>query len=104
MKILIKNLEFETIIGMLEFERENTQKIRLSLSIKADGFICYAKICKNIEKIYNKHKFKKVESSLIKTTKILKKKFPQITQIKIEILKLNIISNALVGAKFKKKY
>lgn len=104
MRVIIKNLEFETIIGMLEFERKKAQKIRLNLSIKADGFICYAEICKNIEKIYNKHKFKKVENSLRKTTKILKKKYPKIHHINIEILKLNIISNALVGAKLKQKY
>ncbi len=104
MKILIKNLRFFCIIGILKQERKQKQEIRLDISIKADGFVDYAKVAKSVEKLYKKEKFLLVEDALEKTVSKLKLKFPHIKQIKIKILKTQILENCHVGAKINKKY
>ena len=52
MRILIENLEFECIIGILDFERNSPQLVRICAKFEADEFIDYAKICAELEKIF----------------------------------------------------
>jgi len=50
-RIIINNLEFEAIIGILDFERKNLQKIIVNSKILYDGkFVDYVKVCGIIEK------------------------------------------------------
>ncbi len=104
MKTIIEDLQFSCIIGLFKKERKNKQKIRLDMSIKAGAFVDYAKVVKVVKNLYKKEKFLLVETSLEKTAKKLKKEFPQISKINIKILKLKILKNCHVGAKFSKKY
>lgn len=101
---LIKDYEFETIIGLLEFERTNSQKVRINVEFQSSDFIDYVEVINYIEFIYNEYKFKTVENSLEVCSKSLKDKFSSLTSLKMEILKTEILNNALVGARFEDKY
>lgn len=101
---LIKDYEFETIIGLLEIERINSQKVRINVEFQSSDFIDYVEVINYIEFIYNEYKFKTVENSLEVCAKSLKDKFSSLTSLKMEILKTEILNNALVGARFEDKY
>ncbi|CAD7286255.1 dihydroneopterin aldolase [Campylobacter suis] len=101
---LIKDYEFSTIIGMLDFERKIPQKVRLNSSFTSDGFIDYAEMIDFIQSFYNEQKFLSVEESVEKTAGALKQKFTNLRSINLEILKIEIVKNALVGAKIELVY
>lgn len=101
---LIKDYEFTTIVGMLEFERTNPQKVRINAEFQSVQFIDYVEVIEFIEMIYNEHKFQTVENSLEICALKLKEKFSGINFLKMEILKTEILKNALVGAKIELKY
>lgn len=101
---LIKDHEFETIIGMLDFERTTPQKVRMNASFCSSGFIDYVSVIEFIEKFYNERKFKSVEESLEATSKVLKENFKDLISLNLEILKIEILKNATVGAKIESVY
>lgn len=45
------SLEFKCIIGLLDFERIQEQKVLIELEAKSKKFLDYAKLCTRIEKI-----------------------------------------------------
>lgn len=101
---LIKDYEFNTVIGMLDFERTTPQKVRINAEFQSRGFIDYVEVINFIESTYNECKFETVENSLDICARNLKEKFGSLTFLKMEILKTEIIKNALVGAKIEIKY
>ncbi|MBZ7985404.1 dihydroneopterin aldolase [Campylobacter sp. Cr9] len=101
--IIIK-IDFKCIIGLLEFERLEKQKISLEIDAKADSFLDYAKVAKLSKKYLKEKKFYTLEKANKKLAKKIKNKFPQLKKIKIKIKKLEIMKNATLGAKYKKKY
>lgn len=96
--VLIENLEFKTIIGMLEFERTKAQKIKLNAKFQAHEFIDYALVCEILENEFNKNKFVKVEDALNYFCDFFKKKYPTINYFFMKIIKKEILQNADVGA------
>ena len=79
-KILIENLEFEAIIGILEFERKNKQKLMVNCEIeyeKKQNFINYAEVCNLIEKTIKEEKFELLEDAVDNIEKKLLHKYPQ---------------------------
>lgn len=96
--VLIENLEFKTIIGMLEFERTKAQKIKIDAKFQAHEFIDYALVCEIIENEFNKNKFVKVEDALNYFCDFFKKKYPTINYFFMKIIKKEILQNADVGA------
>lgn len=103
-EIIIKDLKFKTIIGLLKKERVKKQRVSFDIKISSKKFINYAQVCELVEKEVKKAKFKTVENCLESLAKILKNKFNSIKKIKIKVLKLDIIKNAKVGARAKIKY
>jgi len=104
-KIIIENLEFETIIGILDFERKKPQKILVNVKISYEGeFVDYAKVCEIIQKEMQKREFLLIEDALDFLADELKKIFSQIKEIYIQIKKLEILKNALVGVEILRKY
>ena len=99
MTTVIKDYKFETIIGMLDFERVAKQEVQMSLEICSTGFIDYVLIIDFVKNFYNERQFQSVEESLEETSKALKEKFGSLTSLKMEILKTEILPNAVVGAK-----
>ena len=104
MTTFIKDYEFSTIIGLLDFERERPQKVRVSVEFQSGGFIDYIEVINFIEEIYAREKFGTVESSLEICAKKLKEKFSSLSSLKMEILKIEIVKNATVGARAEFKY
>ena len=99
MTTIIKNYKFETIIGMLDFERVAKQEVQMNLEICSTSFIDYVLIIDFVKNFYNERQFQSVEESLEETSKALKEKFSSLTSLKMEILKTEILPNAVVGAK-----
>lgn len=106
MKIVVKNLTFKCIIGLLKKERIKKQKVILNvyLHVSDDDFVDYSEVAKVVKKTYKNEKYFKVEESLLEISDILKKTFPKILKSKIKIIKPNILKDCLVGAVLKKKY
>ncbi|MFV0481718.1 MAG: dihydroneopterin aldolase [Campylobacteraceae bacterium] len=104
----IKDLEFFTIIGILEKERTTPQKVvinaKFKIKYKKDKLVDYVQICELIKETFNKKKFITVEESLLHVSKKLYKNFSLIKNIDIEILKPNALNFAKVGASYTKKY
>ncbi len=108
MQIFIKNLTFETIIGILELERKIPQKISVDIKIRytyeKEVFINYAQVADFVISAIKKGEFFLLEEALEFTIQKLKMKFPQIETIKMKISKPNILKNCIVGAKIKKNF
>lgn len=105
MKSHIKlKIKLKCIIGLLKKERTKKQKIKVVLECKSNDFLDYARVDKLVKKTYKKEKFKTIEKSQIKISKILKSKFPDIYYIKIKTSKKNILNNSIPTCIFKEKF
>ena len=103
MKVSIKNLTFDCIIGILDFERQKEQKVIVNISFKykfenSGEFIDYSKVAKSVEKILKREKFELLEDAIIFLEKYLNTKH-KIKKLKIEISKPNILTNCIVSLK-----
>jgi len=106
-KILIENLEFEAIIGILPEEREKTQKIIVNAQMEYENknkFINYADVCNLIENLMKEKKFLLIEDALEAIECVLSEKYPQMKSLKLKIQKPEILRNALVGVEILRKY
>lgn len=101
MKILIENLTFETIIGILEHERLTPQQVRIDCIIDytySDGqFINYATVAETIETTMHREKFDLIETALENLAQILKSHFSSIQALSLTIRKPDILPNCTVG-------
>jgi len=108
MKIFIKKLTCEAILGIAELERTQTQRIMIDVKINYNFnsklFIDYAEVAKSVQNMMQKEKFLLIEDALEHITDALKHKFPAIKQIKLKISKPDILKNCIVGAKIKKNF
>jgi len=105
--ILIENLEVKAIIGILEEERVNPQKIIINSKItylKKDNFLDYAKVCKIIEELLIKRKFLLLEDAIEEIIKEIKSYYPSILSIYLQIKKTQILKNALVGVEILRNF
>jgi len=105
MKIVIENLEFETILGILELERLTPQKISINCTIEycyaQNEFINYAEVAAHIEETMKTKKFFLIEEALEYVTQTLKKSFPLIRELTLTIRKPNILTNCTVGVEYR---
>ncbi|MFH0709911.1 MAG: dihydroneopterin aldolase [Pseudomonadota bacterium] len=101
MKILIENLEFETILGILESERLTPQKVSITCTIEytytQNEFINYAEAATLIEETMIREKFLLIEEALEFLSDALNNRFPLIRELTLRIQKPNILSNCTVG-------
>lgn len=101
MKILIENLTFDTIIGILEHERTTPQRVQIDCIIDysyTDGdFINYADVAHLIEHTINKECFELIEIALETLGALLKTHFPLIQTITLTIRKPDILPNCTVS-------
>lgn len=104
MKILIENLEFETILGILEDERITPQKVTVTCIIEyvytQKEFINYAQVAELIENTMTTEKFFLIEEALEVVSQTLKNAFPLIRKLTLNIRKPNILSNCIVGVEY----
>jgi len=100
MTIFIEDLKFQTIIGILDFERERTQDVIINLEIKynyKDEFINYAEVARHIKESMINNKFLLIEDALSSLSKSLKKEFQQISSLNLKITKPSILPDCTVS-------
>ena len=102
LKVNIEDLTFQTIIGILDFERETKQKVVINLSFEyfynEDGsnFIDYSEVALLVETTMIEKEFKLIEDAIIYLRKIVKDKY-DISNLTIKISKPDILSNCVVS-------
>ncbi|MDD5160984.1 MAG: dihydroneopterin aldolase [Sulfuricurvum sp.] len=101
MKILIENLTFDTIIGILDFERMTPQKVHIDCTIdypySHGNFINYAEVAEIIEMTLHREQFELIETALEVLSATLKEHFPLIKELSLTIRKPNILPHCTVG-------
>jgi len=100
MKIYIEELRFDTIIGILDFERVTPQAVVIDLTIEYDysgEFINYADVAQMIKKRMNEAKYLLLEDAINDLVKKLKQKFPAIKSLTLKITKPSIMPDCRVA-------
>ncbi|MDQ1298802.1 MAG: 7,8-dihydroneopterin aldolase/epimerase/oxygenase [Campylobacterota bacterium] len=101
MTILIENLTFDTIIGILETERVTPQKVIMDCVINyhyaQNVFINYVQVSDHIQNSLQKNNFLLIEEALQSLGTSLKKEFSSISTLSLTLRKPDILSNCTVG-------
>ncbi len=105
----IHNLVFETILGILEFERLKPQKISVDLDLfytelPNKAFLDYIKIQELIQKMMQEKQYLLIEDALKDLGHALKTRYSAISELYLKISKLEISPNSQVGASVKIYY
>ena len=96
-KVLIKNLQVETIIGIFNWEREVRQVVSIDLAMEFDNkkaaksddiddALDYKKIGKRVSSYVERSKFKLVERLAEQIAKLVLKEFP-VASLKVSVTK-----------------
>jgi len=101
MKIHIKDLRFEAILGILEHERIHPQPVCLHVKIvypfNGNSFIDYANVCELITQNMQEQKYGLLEVALEGIYRKIAGEYPNISKISLKIFKPTILKNATVG-------
>ncbi|GAA7321141.1 dihydroneopterin aldolase [Helicobacter pylori] len=102
----IHNLVFETILGILEFERLKPQKISVNLDLfytqlPNKAYLDYIKIQELIQKMMQENQYLLIEDALKDLSHALKTRYSEISELHLKISKLEISPNSQVGASVK---
>jgi dihydroneopterin aldolase len=106
-RIVIEELTFKAIIGILEEERVNEQLVVVNCKIDYEGkanFINYAEVCDLIQNTIIEKGFELIEDAIEFIEKKLLEKYPQMKALYLQIKKPEILKNALVGVEILRKY
>ncbi|MFP6268133.1 FolB domain-containing protein [Helicobacter pylori] len=102
----IHNLVFETILGILEFERLKPQKISVDLDLfytelSNKAYLDYMEIQEIIQNTMREKQYLLIEDALKDLSQILKTCYKEISELFLKISKLEISPNSQVGASVK---
>ncbi len=102
----IHNLVFETILGILEFERLKPQKISVDLDLfytqlPSKAYLDYMEIQEIIQNTMREKQYFLIEDALKDLSHILKTRYKEISELYLKISKLEISPNSQVGASVK---
>ncbi|MCQ2720845.1 dihydroneopterin aldolase [Helicobacter pylori] len=102
----IHNLVFETILGILEFERLKPQKISVDLDLfytelPNKTYLDYMEIQELIQKMMQEKQYLLIEDALKDLSHVLKTRYSGISELYLKISKLEISPNSQVGASVK---
>ncbi|GAA6945836.1 dihydroneopterin aldolase [Helicobacter pylori] len=102
----IYNFVFETILGILEFERLKPQKISVNLDLfytqlPNKAYLDYIKIQELIQKMMQENQYLLIEDALKDLSHALKTRYNEISELHLKISKLEISPNSQVGASVK---
>ncbi|EJB52875.1 FolB domain-containing protein [Helicobacter pylori] len=105
----IHNLVFETILGILEFERLKPQKISVNLDLfytelPNKAYLDYMEIQEIIQNTMREKQYLLIEDALKDLSQILKMRYKEISELFLKISKLEISPNSQVGASVKIYY
>jgi dihydroneopterin aldolase len=102
MKVQIEDLTFNTILGILPFEREFEQRVIVNLSFEYTydeddkDFVDYSLVANDVKTIMKFEKFKLIEEALLFLKKELEKKY-YISGLDIKISKPDILDDCKVS-------
>ena len=106
-KIEIQALEFDTIIGILDFERVKKQRViveaKISYEDKKD-FINYADVVEFIKSDMIEKKYQLIEDALDSLIFSMKEQYTHIKKIKLKIIKPDIMTDCKVSVARSKKF
>lgn len=101
MTISIRELTFECIIGILDFERTKPQRVIVDATLNyhyAPGtFLDYAAVAEHIKSEMARESFELIETALVSLSQTLKAKFPVIKSLDICITKPDILPDCRVS-------
>ncbi|PUD62795.1 dihydroneopterin aldolase [Helicobacter pylori] len=102
----IHNFVFETILGILEFERLKPQKISVDLDLfytqlPNKAYLDYMEIQELIQKMMQEKQYLLIEDALKDLSHVLKTCYSGISELYLKISKLEISPNSQVGASVK---
>ncbi|MCQ2689273.1 dihydroneopterin aldolase [Helicobacter pylori] len=105
----IHNLVFETILGILEFERLKPQKISVNVDLfytqlPNKAYLDYMEIQEVIQKMMREKQYLLIEDALKDLSHVLKTRYSEISELYLKISKLEISPNSQVGASVKIYY
>ncbi len=105
--IVIEDLTFKAILGLLEKERNEEQIVVVNMKIDYENkseYIDYAKVCEMVQSKIMKNKYILIEDAIDDIEEMLKKEFPQMKKLHLSIKKPEILKNALVGVEILRNY
>lgn len=105
----VHNFVFETILGILEFERLKPQKISVDLDLfytelPNKAYLDYMEIQELIQKMMQEKQYLLIEDALKDLSHALKMRYSAISELYLKISKLEISPNSQVGASVKIYY
>ncbi|WP_033603997.1 FolB domain-containing protein [Helicobacter pylori] len=105
----IHHFVFETILGILEFERLKPQKISVDLDLfyaelPNKAYLDYMEIQEIIQNTMQKKQYFLIEDALKDLSRILKTRYNEITELFLKINKLEVSKNSQVGASVRISY
>ncbi|WQS38595.1 FolB domain-containing protein [Helicobacter pylori] len=105
----IHHLVFETILGILEFERLKPQKISVNVDLfytelPNKAYLDYMEIQEIIQNTMREKQYFLIEDALKDLSHVLKTRYKEISELFLKISKLEISPNSQVGASVKIYY
>ncbi|MGL2849129.1 FolB domain-containing protein [Helicobacter pylori] len=102
----VHNFVFETILGILEFERLKPQKISVDLDLfytelPNKAYLDYMEIQEIIQNTMREKQYLLIEDALKDLSHALKTRYKEISELFLKISKLEISPNSQVGASVK---
>ncbi len=101
MTIHIEHLEFDAIIGLLDFERDRPQRVRIDVTATYEyhpgTYLDYAEMVETIKTHIVKQKYELLEEALGGLHATLTKTFPAIETLHITIAKPDILPDCVVS-------
>jgi len=101
MTIHIDSLQFDVIIGLLDFERDKPQRVLIDLEASYDysneNFVNYADVASLIKKELKEKRYELLEEALLGLKNILFSTYPQLKTLKLKIAKPDILTECSVA-------
>lgn len=101
MTIHIERLEFDVIIGLLDFERDRAQRVVIDLEASYDykdaDFIDYADMVLLIQEELNEKRYTLLEEALLGIKTLLYATYPHIRTLRLKISKPDILPQCSVA-------
>ena len=107
MTISIEDLKFQSILGILDFERITPQDIIVECNIEYEyknDFINYADVVETIKSDLLQNKYLLIEDALSKLSAKLKQDFSLIKTLNLKITKPTILTDCTVSVSDKYKF
>ncbi|MCD6211814.1 MAG: dihydroneopterin aldolase [Sulfurovum sp.] len=101
MTIHIDDLQFDVIIGLLDFERDRPQRVIIDLeasyAYSNEDFINYADMVFLIQKELKEKRYELLEEALLGLKERLYTSYPQLKTLKLKIAKPDILKECSVA-------